>query len=104
MLKAIHPTRQIVTKIQESQPWLNLGQPFTPRRGGDNVNMGVLLQRASLILGLLSLVFALLSGIHLQHILSDGGGRHPGEFAVLIVLALLVFAGCWSGARSHSRS
>ena len=50
--------------------------------------MGVLLQRTSLILGLLSLVFALLSGIHLQHMLSDGGGRHPGEFAVLIVLAL----------------
>ena len=56
--------------------------------------MGVLLQRTSLILGLLSLVFALLSGIHLQHMLSDGGGRHPGEFAVLIVLALLAFAGC----------
>ena len=66
--------------------------------------MGVLLQRTSLILGLLSLVFALLSGIHLQHMLNDGGGRHTGEFAVLIVLALLAFAGCWSGARSHSRS
>ena len=68
------------------------------------MNARVLLQRTSLLLGLIALVLALFSGIHLQHILDDGGGRHPGEFAVGIVLALLVFAGSWRGARSSPGS
>ena len=62
------------------------------------------LQRTSLILGLISLVLAVFSGIHLQHILDDGGGRYSGEFTVAIVLALLAFVGSWRGARSSPRS
>ena len=42
----------------------------------------------SVALGLISLVVALLGGIHLQHLIEDGGGRHLGETVVLIVLAL----------------
>lgn len=60
------------------------------------------LQRTSLFLGLLSLVLAVLSGMHLQHLLDDGGGRHAGETTVLIALTLLVFAGCWSGVRHQA--
>ena len=47
----------------------------------------------SLALGLISLTAALLGGIHLQHLINDGGGRHLGETVVLIVLALGLFAG-----------
>ena len=64
----------------------------------------VLLQRTSLILGLISLVLALWSGMHLQHLLDDAGSRHAGETLVAIILALLVFAGCWYGARPAPRS
>ena len=59
----------------------------------------VLLQRTSLILGLISLVLALWSGMHLQHLLDDAGNRHAGETLVGILLALLVFAGCWYGLK-----
>ena len=37
----------------------------------------------SLALGLISLTVALLGGIHLQHLINDGGGRHLGETVVL---------------------
>ena len=47
----------------------------------------------SLALGLISLTVALLAGIHLQHLINDGGGRHLGETVVRIVLALGLFAG-----------
>ena len=47
----------------------------------------------SLALGLISLAVALWSGIHLQHLINNGGGRHLGETVVLIVLALGLFAG-----------
>ena len=47
----------------------------------------------SLTLGLISLTMALLGGIHLQHFINNGGGRHLGEAVVLIVLALGLFAG-----------
>ena len=53
----------------------------------------------SLALGLISLMMALLGGIHLQHLIeidsgfANGGGRHLGETVVLIVLALGLFAG-----------
>ena len=57
------------------------------------------LQRTSLILGLISLVLALWGGIHLQHLLDDAGNRHVGETVVALVLALLVFAACMYGAR-----
>ena len=57
------------------------------------------LQRTSLVLGLVSLVLALWSGMHVQHLLDNGGGRHAGESVVAIVLTLLVFAGCWYGVK-----
>ena len=47
----------------------------------------------SLALGLMSLAVAILGGMHLQHLVDDGGGRHLGETVVLIVLALGLFAG-----------
>ena len=53
----------------------------------------------SLALGLLSLMAALGSGIHLQHLIDNGGvfehgsSRHLGETVVLIVLALGLFTG-----------
>ena len=47
----------------------------------------------SLALGLISLTAALLGGIHLQHLINDGGGRHLGETVGLSVLALGLFAG-----------
>lgn len=66
------------------------------------MNRRGVLQRSSLFLGLISLVLALLSGMHLQHLLDDAGSRHVGESLVAIILALLVFAGCWFGARQSS--
>ncbi len=57
------------------------------------------LRRTSLILGFVSLALAVSIGIHSQHLLDDGGGRHVGEVVVFIVLALAVFAGSWYGAR-----
>ena len=47
----------------------------------------------SLALGLMSLTVALWGGIHLQHLINSGGGRHVVEAVVLIVLALGLFAG-----------
>ena len=47
----------------------------------------------SLALGLISFTAALGSGIHLQHVIHNGGVRHLGETVVLIVLALGLFAG-----------
>ena len=61
------------------------------------MSLRIFLQRTSLLLGLVSLGLALWSGTHLQHLLDNGGGRHAGEFVVAIVLALVVFAGCWDG-------
>ena len=37
-------------------------------------------------------------GMHLLHLLDDGGGRHVGEVLVPIVLTLALFAGSWYGA------
>jgi len=47
----------------------------------------------SLALGLIALTVALWGGIHIQHFINNGGGRHLGEAVVLIVLALGLFAG-----------
>ena len=56
----------------------------------------------SLALGLMSLVVAILGGMHLQHLVNDGGGRHLGEAVVLIVLALGLFAGSvWACQRER---
>ena len=56
----------------------------------------------SLALGLISLMVALLGGIHLQHLINNGGGRHLGEAVVLIVLALGLFAGSvWACQRER---
>ena len=61
------------------------------------------LRRMSLILGLVSLALATSMGIHVEHLLDDGGGRHVGEVVVFIVLALSAFAGSWYGARQATR-
>ena len=56
----------------------------------------------SLALGLISLTVALWGGIHLQHLINNGGGRHLGEAVVLIVLALGLFAGSvWACQRER---
>ena len=56
----------------------------------------------SLALGPMSLAVAILGGMHLQHLVNDGGGRHLGEAVVLIVLALGLFAGSvWACQRER---
>ena len=56
----------------------------------------------SLALGLISLAVALGAGIHLQHLINNGGGRHLGETVVLIFLALGLFAGSvWACKRER---
>ena len=56
----------------------------------------------SLALGLMSLAVAILGGMHLQHLVNDGGGRHLGEAVVIIVLALGLFAGSvWACQRER---
>ncbi len=62
------------------------------------MNWRGVLHRTNLILGLISLVLALWGGMHLQHLLDDGGNRHIGETVVMLVLALLVFGACRYGA------
>mgnify|MGYP001215061244 FL=1 len=57
---------------------------------------------ASLVLGLMSLAVAILGGMHLQHLVDDGGGRHLGEVVVLLILALGLFAGSvWACQRER---
>jgi hypothetical protein len=58
----------------------------------------------SLALGLISLAVALLGGIHLQHLINNGGGRHLGEAVVLIVLALGLFAGSVWACRQERKA
>lgn len=57
------------------------------------------LRRTSLLLGLIAVALAIWAGTHVQHLLDNGGSRHAGETLVTIVLALVVFAGSWYGAR-----
>ena len=68
------------------------------------LNLSNALQRASLLLGLVSLVFATSMGMHLQHLLNNGGGRHVGEVAVFVILALLAFIGSRRGASQTTNS
>ena len=64
------------------------------------MNRNRILLLTSLGLGLTSLTVALLGGMHLQHLIDDGGGRHLGEAIVLILLALGLFAGAvWACLR-----
>jgi len=63
------------------------------------MNLRGVLQRANLALGLVSLVLALWTGTHLQHLLDDAGGRHAGETVAMLVLALLAFAAGRYGSR-----
>jgi len=66
------------------------------------MNRNRTLKLTSLVLGLISLMMALLGGIHLQHLINNGGGRHLGETIVLIVLALGLFAGSvWACQRER---
>ena len=56
----------------------------------------------SLVLGLMALAVAILAGMHLQHLVDDGGGRHLGEVVVLLILALGRFAGSvWACQRER---
>ena len=56
----------------------------------------------SVALGLISLTVAVWGGIHLQHFINNGGGRHLGETVVLIVLALgLYAASVWACQRER---
>lgn len=61
------------------------------------------LSRTSLIVGLIALGLSIWGGMHLQHLIDDKGNRHLGETVVLLVLALLMFTGCWYGARRPTR-
>ena len=63
------------------------------------MNQTSVLQRFSLPLGVISLVFAVGSGMHIQHLLDDAGSRHAGETLVAAILMLLFFAGHWLGVR-----
>ena len=66
------------------------------------MNRKHILRLTSLALGLISLTLALGGGIHLQHLINDGGGRHLGETVVFIVLALGLFAGSvWACQRER---
>ena len=72
------------------------------------MNRNRTLRLTSLALGLISLMVALLGGIHLQHIIDNGGasahgsGRHLGETVVFIVLALGLFTGSvWACQRER---
>ena len=65
-----------------------------------NRNRKLLLTR--LVLGLMSLAVAILGGMHLQHLVDDGGGRHLGEVVVLLILALVLFTGSmWACQRER---
>ena len=56
----------------------------------------------SLVLGLMALTVAILAGMHLQHLVDDGGGRHLGEVVILLILALGLFAGSvWACQRER---
>ena len=63
------------------------------------MNLRGVFRRTNLVLGLISLMLAAWGGMHLQHLIDDGGGRHPGETVVMLVLALLAFAACRYGSR-----
>ena len=65
-----------------------------------NRNRKILL--TSLVLGLMALAVAILAGMHLQHLVDDGGGRHLGEVVALLILALGLFAGSvWACQRER---
>ena len=68
------------------------------------MNWSDALRRVSLILGLVSLALATSIGIHAQHLIDDGGGRHVGEVLVFIVLSLSAFAGSRYGSRGSART
>ena len=61
------------------------------------------LNRTILIQGFLALVFSVLGGMHLQHLIDDKGNRHLGETAVLLALAFLEFTVCLYAARRATR-
>jgi len=59
----------------------------------------VILGRTELIAGLISLGLIAWGGVHLQHLLDDGGGRHVGEVLVFFVLGLALFVASQYRAR-----
>ena len=96
---AISPIGFIVVRIRsrhlEKALGIRPGRNSSQLEENHHVNQRGVLQRFGLVLGLISLVLAVWSGMHIQHLLDDGGSRHAGETLVAIILTLLVFAGCW---------
>jgi predicted membrane-bound spermidine synthase len=68
------------------------------------MNWHVWLRRTSLVTGLISLVLAVWTGMHLQHLLDVGSAQHMGESVVLGVLTLVFFAASSFGARRQSNA
>lgn len=62
------------------------------------------LKRTSITLAVISLALALYGGVHLQHLVNDEGGRHAGEFIVLLALAILSLAASLYGSRQTTNS
>lgn len=58
-----------------------------------------MLNRTGLILGLVALGLSVWGGMHIQHLINDEGTRHVGETGVVLVLAVMAFAGSWYSAR-----
>jgi predicted membrane-bound spermidine synthase len=68
------------------------------------MNWHVWLRRTSLVTGLISLVLAVLTGMHLQHLLDVGSAQHIGESVGLGVHTLVFFGASSFGARRQSHS
>ncbi len=67
-------------------------------------SLHVWLRRTSLVTGLISLVLAVLTGMHLQHLLDVGAAQHMAESVVLGVHTLVFFVASRFGARRQSHS
>ncbi len=67
-------------------------------------SLHVWLRRTSLVTGLISLVAAVWTGMHFQHLLDVGSAQHMAETAVGGVHTLVFFGASSFGARRHSNS
>lgn len=64
----------------------------------------VWLRRTSLITGLIAMVLAVWTGMHLQHLLDVGSAQHIGESVGAGILTLLSFAASRFGGRQQPGS
>lgn len=67
-------------------------------------SLHVWLRRTSLVTGLISLVLAVLTGMHLQHLLDVRSAQHMAESVVLGVHTLVFFGASRFGARRQSNA